>query len=152
MRLEALGVVAILILSACGGSSKPSSAPLTGNGATVATFSGKDSGAFCAIAGPFVHTMDLSAVFTDAGAAEARVKELRPTVAEARRKAPPEIKADVERVATNIEAGFDALAAANYQVLRMNRDSIDKLLGDEQFKNSVTRVGEYAQSICHVTP
>jgi hypothetical protein len=157
MRLEVFGVVAALVLSACSGGSSSSTSgskrtPTSMEGATVATFTGKDSGAFCAVAGPFVHVMDLTAVFTDAGAAEARVRELRPTVAEARRKAPPEIKADVERVASNVESGFDALAAAHYEVLRVSRDTIDKLLGDEQFKTSVTRVGEYARQICHVMP
>jgi hypothetical protein len=142
----------LVALSACGGSSKPSTAPLTTNGATVATFSGKDSGAFCPIVGPFVHATDLQAVFTDAEAAKARVAELRPVIAEARRKAPPEIKADVERVADRVTQGFDALAAANYQALKIDRATIDALLGDEQFKASAARIGEYAQQVCRVSP
>jgi hypothetical protein len=152
MRVAIVGVLLLVPVTACGGSSKPSTAPLTNNGATVATFSGKDSGAFCPIAGPFVHATDLQAVFTDAAAAQARVTELRPVIAEARRKAPPEIKADVQRVADRITQGFDALAAANYQVLKVDRATIDGLLADEQFKTSATRVGEYASQVCKVGP
>src|ERR1700737_3189731 len=108
-------VILLATLAACGG-------------ATVAIVTGKDSGAFCQVAGPFLHTTDISAVLTDPAAAEARVKELRPVVAEARRKAPPEIKADVERVATGVESAFDALAAANYQTFKVDRDQLSGLI------------------------
>lgn len=145
-------VLLLVTMAACGGSSKPSRARLTENGATVATFTGKDSGPFCAIAGPFLHNSDLQAVLTDAASAEARVKELRPVVEEARRKAPAEIKADVERMATDVETGFDLLAAANYQVLKVDRDKLEQLITDEQFKTSSARVGAYAVQVCKVSP
>jgi len=145
-------VLLLVALTSCGGSSKPSSAPLTKDGATVVTFTGKGGEAFCAVAGPFTHTMDLTAVFTDPAAAESRVKELRPVIAEARRKAPEEIKADVERVADSVVKGFDALAAVNYQVIKVDRSTIEGLLADEQFKTSATRVGEYATQVCKVSP
>ena len=153
VRFAALVLTALLTLAACGGSSaKKTTASTAAGGATVATFTGKDSAAFCAIAGPFTHTMDLTAVLTDPAAAESRVKELRPVIAEARRKAPAEIKADVERVADGVTKGFDALAAVNYQVVKVDRDTVDQLLNDEQFKTSVTRVGEYASQVCKVEP
>jgi hypothetical protein len=144
-------LIPLLTLAACGGSDKPPRrAPLTNDGATPMTFTGKDSGPFCAIAGPFIHGTDLSAVLTDPASAESRVKELRPLIAEGRRKAPAEIKADVERVADGVARAFDALADANYQAVKVDRSTIDSLIGDQTFRNSAVRVAEYAHQVCKV--
>ncbi|MDQ2827130.1 MAG: hypothetical protein M3Y04_09260 [Actinomycetota bacterium] len=148
-----LGLVAVLALTACGGSGdKKAAAPTTTvyvAAPTTTLLTGNDQAgtAFCQQTKNFQAKYNaLLPSVNDPVKLKAASTDLDSSLSQAKSTAPPEIKGDVNVVATTASQVLAALQKTNF-VFANSTDAVTKLQ-DPAFQTSLDRVLAYGQAHC----
>jgi len=149
-KLTAAVVLCAVGLSACGSSSKSAGSTSPTTPGTSGSKSSGGGGSFCALmrkdAGAFkgadINTKspeDLKAVYA----------KVVPEIERAQSEAPDAIKSDIGTLATSLKTLVKALEAADYDVTKLNFDSL-KALADPKFAAASHNVSTYLEKNCGI--
>jgi hypothetical protein len=155
-RIAVVGVglvlVVALVLSGCG-SSKKTTATASATGTTAApkttsapNFHGSSNSKFCDLA----RQLEAKAQVSPNADLKTTYAQLDSEISQILAVTPSAIKADMVTLTTGIRKIRDALAAANYDVTKLDPSSLQSLDSPE-FKAAGDRVSAYGQQVCGIT-
>lgn len=113
------------------------------------SFTGEGSAELCSQMATFLSQSGDVGATPDPGQMRERVESSVTAIEQAAATAPAEIKPDVEAVATTFTAVADALAAANYDVTRVDLAPLQQLQS-EAFLDSIARLQAYLANVCQI--
>jgi hypothetical protein len=156
--------VALLVLGGCsGGGDDGKAAPTTAaTGATASTgatttirpvdtsFTGQNSAQFCNLARTY--TQRSTSIGSNPTPAELRTvtREGQTAITQAVSAAPPEIKPDVQVLATTFTNLIGELEKVNYEIARMPPAALQSLQAPE-FQQSTIRFQAYIKNVCGIS-
>jgi hypothetical protein len=163
--LVAGAALVALVLTGCGGdnsSSTAASSPTTAASnanATTPSFTGSGSSDFCNFAKDLESSDIANSLTGDSTNVKDDLAKVRAALAQAKAKAPDEIKADVATVADAFQKYDDLLAKYGYDTQKLT-DAAQKnpqvlaqataVLDDSKFAAASERVSAYAQQVCGI--